>query len=85
MTQGTCKTNQTSNSIHKQQLVYKNISFVFITIKQKKGDDKAFQRASNHCLSQLKLANCGDNFVFKEYKVTSGQDFKKCGQLFIQN
>lgn len=36
---------------------------------------KRFADASNHCLSQLKLKR-GENFVFKEYKVTIGQDFK---------
>ena len=77
MTQGTCKTNQTSNSIHKQPIGLQEYFICIYYDKAKKGDDKAFQIASNHCLSQLKLANCGDNFVFKEYKVTSGQDFKK--------
>jgi hypothetical protein len=75
--QGSCKTNKQPNSIHEQPISLKEYLVCIYYHKPSKSDDKAFQRASNHCLSQLKLNNCGDNFIFKEYQVTSGQDFKK--------
>lgn len=77
MTQGTCTTNKEPNSIHKQPIGLKEYLICIYYDNAKEGDDKAFQRASNHCLSQLKLKHCGDNYIFKDYKVTSGQDFKK--------
>ena len=76
MTQGKCTTNKETDSVHQQPISLKEYLICIYYDKAVKGDDKAFQRASNHCLSQLKLKNCGENFVFKEYKVTSGQDFK---------
>ena len=77
MTQGTCKTNTKQESVHRQPVSLKEYLICIYYHKPSKSDDRAFERASKHCLSQLKLKNCGDNFVFKEYQVTSGQDFKK--------
>lgn len=77
MTQGTCKTNKEKNSVHEQPISLKEYLICIYYHKPSASDDRAFQRASNYCLSLLKLENCGDNFIFKEYQVTSGQDFKR--------
>lgn len=77
MTQGTCKTNNQQNSIHQQPIGLKEYLICIYYDKAKKGDDKAFERASNYCMSQMKVEYCGENYVFKTYKITSGIDFKK--------
>jgi hypothetical protein len=77
VTLGTCKTNTKQESVHRQPVSLKEYLICIYYHKPSKNDDRAFERASKHCLSQLKLKNCGDNFIFKEYQVTSGQDFKK--------
>ncbi|ENV18038.1 hypothetical protein [Acinetobacter guillouiae] len=77
MSQGTCTTNQKNNSIHEQKVGLKEYLISIYYQSPKKDDDKAFKRASNHCLSKLKLNNCGENFIFKEYQITTGPDFKK--------
>lgn len=77
MIQGTCKTNKEPDSIHKQPVSLKEYLICIYYHPFHKDYDKAFERASAYCLSQLKLQYCGDNFIFREYQISYARDLKR--------
>lgn len=77
MTIGSCKTNNNNGSVYPQPVQLKEYFICIYYFKSGEGDDHAFQRASNYCISKLKEKNCGDNFIFEEYLISSGMEFKK--------
>lgn len=77
MSVGQCSTNTKENSIHKQTINLKQYLISIYYNKKVEKDDKAFKRASNYCMTLLKKEYCGEDFIFKEYEITTALDFKR--------
>ena len=85
MTQGKCTTNKETDSVHQQPISLKEYLICIYYDKAVKGDDKAFQRASNHCLSQLKLKIVVKILFLKNIKLRQVRTLKPYGLLYSQS
>ena len=76
MTQGTCKTNTKQESVHRQPVSLKEYLICIYYHKPSKSDDRAFERASKHCLSQLKLKTVVITLYLKNIKLRQDRTLK---------